>query len=149
PLEHTYTPGRGLGLGYRRPAGWMDASADSALPAVPVRLLRTDFAAWLTIGEVRVAGGVEDIRELARAALALDTAGAAFRIFSPVEGVEAGGKRAAAYETVGTSSPDTVRTVLFEMQGRFYEVRALAGAGRAGREEVFSTQQRLVETLAW
>jgi hypothetical protein len=140
-------------LQYRIPAGWSDASNDAQSPLTVVWLVRNDYAATISVREVRLDPAARydvrraGIKKVAHLSLALST-GSLLRsphIFA------FGNTDFCAYEIMNPSTLDTIRVVLFDTGSKVYEVSALlqGGTKQGTAEAVFAVQQSFVQSLRW
>lgn len=149
-METAYRTGRVLA--YRIPSGWFEAAIDSGHNARHLWLIRGDYAASITIDEIRLDEparrmiGRGDLSSLAILAASLDSGGGA-RV-NQME-FSFGDRKYMTFEQVILR--DTVRVAVFDTGTRVFQVSAIVREGETegAKSEVFSAQQALLKSLRW
>lgn len=153
--EYTLSPR--AGLGYKTPAGWFDASADSINEGGDVLIVRDDYAASLSIHELsldhiaRARLQQEGAAILATMSQKLALAGDNARILAPVSKHVVQGREFFSFENVEVETGDTVIVAVMEKRGSAVEVRGrISGkAGKTTRAEVLAVRDAFISRLRW
>lgn len=155
PLSTTFSIARDGYLHYRLPAGWYDVTADSQAHGNTVWLLRSDYAATITVNEIRIdANAREEINRqglipLARLTMFLSTQDKGALLQRPPEEFTLRGYSCCSYELEMPVTGDVLRTILLDAGGRVYAVAALRTGGKSDEAEVEGVQMIFVEALRW
>jgi hypothetical protein len=142
---------------YRVPEGWFNTSPGEDSTRNLVWLVRGDYGATMAVREIVLDSEArrqladDGERVIAELSLGLATGSPSTLVLTPLERVPVPRGKGYAFEQVNTATGDTTRVVVFESDGRTFEVQALlVGRGNdAARESVFSAQRRFVEALRW
>ena len=137
---------------YRLPKGWIDASNGEEAAKHALWLVRGDYAATMTIDQVSLD---EDSRNLLLQRGIEPMAGLVqglhqkpgFRGMNVAENLQVGGMDCVAFQQENAATGEICRTIVFADQGRLFETNAFAPKG--GGTEIFSVQERVLETLKW
>lgn len=155
-LYPRYFPSRDGALQFRVPAGWLDASADSQAHGTVVWLVRGDYAATMSVMEVRLDENAR--RELNRGGLlqlarltALLADGSQGGVIEQEPGDYVINGTECCSFAVRTASRDLLRTLLLKNGSRVYSVSALKPVreGLAPAADVFDVQDAFARTLHW
>lgn len=155
PLSASYNISRDGYLHYRLPIGWFDVTADSQAHGNAVWLLRSDYAATITVNEIRIDEdarneiGRQGLGQLARLTMFLTTHDKGALLQRPPEEFELYGHPCCSYELVMPSNGDILRTVLYDVGGKVYAVAALRTGGAKDASDVAAVQMSFLEGLRW
>lgn len=154
--EYLLSPG--IGIGYRVPVGWFDASPDSINNGNDVLLVREDYAASLSVHEIRLdhvarmrlqREGVATLAEMSRT---LAASGAESRALTPVSKRNVAGREFFSYEQISEETGDTVIVAVLGIPAKAFEVSGrIAGKikGKATRDELRAVQDAFIRNLRW
>ncbi len=154
-LSTPYSIARAGYLRYRLPVGWFDVTADSQAHGNAVWLLRSDYAATITVNEIRVDATARSevaragLTTLARLTMFLSTQDKGALLQKPPEEFVVRGRPCCSYELLLPSSGDVLRTILFDAGEKFYAVAALRASGMSKGADVADVQMEFVEGLRW
>jgi len=154
-LSAAYGIARDGYLHYRLPIGWYDVTTDSQAHGNAVWLLRSDYAATITVNEIRVDASARDeitrlgLIPLARLTMFLSTQDKGALLQRPPEEFTLRGCPCCSYELAIPSSGDILRTIILDAGEKVYAVAALRTGGMNGEAEVAAVQMEFVEGLRW
>lgn len=154
-LTASYAIARDGYLHYRVPVGWFDVTADSQAHGNAIWLLRSDYAATITVNEIKIDASAR--REIARSGLStlarltmfLPTRDKGALLQRPPQEFEMQGRRCCSYELLLPSNGDLLRTILLDVGEKVYAVAALRGSGVKDGTDVEAVQMSFVEGLKW
>ena len=154
--DRTFMSRNGIFSG-KVPRGWFSSAEDSIAPALEAWLIRDDFAATLSVKELKL--DRTSAREVAERGLQLlaqlsfamqrGISDKASMIVEPRE-FEMGGIKYCSYEVSDTGKRK--RVVVFSGKGRYFECEAMAVKGILSPEEIvrmFTAQQTLLSSLVF
>jgi hypothetical protein len=154
-LSASYSIARDGYLHYRLPVGWYDVTADSQAHGNAIWLLRSDYAATITVNEIRIdALGRDEVAHqglatLARLTMFLSTNGQGALLQRAPEEFTVRGRPCCSYELVVPSNGDILRTILLDVGDKVYAVTALRTGGLKDEGEVPAVQMEFLEGLRW
>lgn len=157
PLQPGYLLSSDGALRYRVPVGWFDAQDDARMHNAVIWLVRNDYASTISISEVHLDSAAktnlqaEGLLKLASLTLSLSAGEQSANVLRPPQRFTTNGMEWCAYELITASTRDTLRVVLARTDSRLYDITALVSGGHDGVlcHEVFSVQQRVLESLKW
>lgn len=155
PLSASYNISRDGYLHYRLPIGWFDVTADSQAHGNAIWLLRSDYAATITVNEIRIDEnarseiGRQGLAQLARLTMFLATHDKGALLQHPPEEFELHGHPCCSYELVMPSNGDILRTVLYDVGGKVYAVAALRTGAAKNLSDLGDVQMSFLEGLKW
>jgi hypothetical protein len=154
-LSTSYGIARDGFLHYRLPAGWFDVTADSQAHGNAIWLLRSDYAATITVNEIRIDASARDeisrqgLAQLARLTMFLSTNNKGALLQRPPEDFVVRGHQCCSYELLMPANGDILRTILLDSGQKIYAVAALRTAGAKDEAELRAVQMEFVEGLRW
>jgi len=154
-LSASYSIARDGYLHYRLPTGWFDVTADSQAHGNAIWLLRSDYAATITVNEIQLDASARNeisragLSTLARLTMFLSTRDKGALLQRPPEEFEVGGRPCCSYELLLPSSGDILRTILLDAGEKVYAVVALRGTGAKDGAELEAVQLAFVGGLKW
>jgi len=155
PLSTAYSIARDGYLHYRVPAGWFDVTADSQAHGNAIWLLRSDYAATITVNEIRIDSVArEEIRHqglipLARLTMFLSSKDKGALLQRPPEEFQMQGHACCSYELFVPSTGDILRTILLDSGEKVYSVSALRTGGANKAADLAAVQMEFLEALKW
>ncbi len=155
PLSSTYSIARDGYLHYRTPAGWFDVTADSQAHGNTVWLLRSDYAATITVNEIQVdAVAREEIihqgmSQLARLTMFLSTKDKGALLHRAPEEFSVQGHPCCSYELELPATGDIMHVILIDAEHKVYAVAALKTGGAKDLSDVETVQRQFLEALRW
>jgi hypothetical protein len=151
----TFSIARDGYLHYRLPAGWFDVTADSQAHGNAIWLLRSDYAATMTVNEIRIDTIArreiqhQGLIPLARLTMFLSTKEKGALLQRPPEEFQVQGHRCCSYELLIPSTGDLLRTILLDSGEKIYAVSALGTGGTNKGEDLAAVQMAFLEALRW
>lgn len=157
PLGSYALASRSGALQYYVPRGWFDATLDPQNMDNAIWLIRDDYGATITVGEVVLDSTAtrmvarSGLRMLATLTMHLNAGGEAPVPTKQPALFSMNGNEYCDYEIVLNPSQEEIRVVLFDAGGKYFEAKALAaGNGKhASPQEVFTAQQSFLSGLQW
>ena len=152
--EEYFTSRNGL-LRYRLPVGWLNASNDSLSSNAAVWLVRSDFAATLSVKEVVIDAETRrevqrtGLKRVAELTLALASGERGVSIVHPPQLSSLGRGTACTYEYMTGHPNDRVHVVLIDTGTIVYEVSLLMTEKAGSTADVVALQEAFVRNLAW
>ncbi len=154
PEYVTATDGR---LRYRLPEGWLNATKDSPSATDIVWLVRSDFAATLSVRELKVdaearreinRGGLMRLAELT---LALESGERGIHIAREPQSSSTRGKSVCMYEYVTGQPTNRIRVLLVDTGTTVYEVSVLMkeSVSREPGDNIAAMQDLFIQNLGW
>ncbi len=154
-LSASYNISRDGYLHYRIPIGWYDVTADSQSHGNAIWLLRNDYAATITVNEIRIDESArgeiaqQGLSTLARLTMFLSSQDKGALLQKPPEDFMLNDRRCCSYELVMPKNGDILRTVLYDVGGKVYAVAALRTGGAKDASELMDVQMSFLEGLRW
>ena len=144
-------------LRYRLPAGWFDATADSLAEGHLIWLLRSDYAASITVDEIcldaqaRRQLGKANLLQLAQLTMPLVAGGKSAVVQLAPELRAINGREFCSYELVMPASGKKLRTILFDTGVKACAITILyEGTERTGTtQDIAVVQDGFVTSLRW
>ena len=142
-------------LRYKLPSGWLNATNDSLSSNNTIWLVRSDFAATLSVSEVVIDAETRrevqrtGLKRVAELTLALASGERGVSVVSPPHSASFGGRPACTYEYVTGHPNDRVHVVLIDTGTIVYEVRMLMTDKAGPTEEGIVLQEAFVRNLVW
>lgn len=155
PFSASFGIARDGYLHYRLPVGWFDVTADSQAHGNAIWLLRSDYAATITVNEIRIdANAREEIArqglvQLARLTMSLSSQGKGALLQRPPEEFTLRGHPCCSYQMVMPSTGDILRTILLDAGDKVYAVVALRTGGKSDEADIAAVQMGFLEGLRW
>ena len=144
-------------LRFKIPEGWLNATNDSATAASIIWLVRSDYAATLSVREVGV--DTETRREIERSGLvrladltlALASSEQGVTVLHQPELASVHGNNICRYAYVAGNSSDRVQVVLLDTGSKVYEIKILETKKmqRDSRENTWDFPKAFVQNLEW
>jgi hypothetical protein len=155
PLSASYSIARDGYLHYRLPVGWFDVTADSQAHGNTVWLLRSDYAATITVNEIHVDAVArkeierQGLSALAQLTMSLSGQDKGTVLQNAPEEFELRGHPACSYEVETPSTGDAMRVVLLDAGEKIYAVAALRTGGKNDASSLAAIQMQFLEELRW
>jgi hypothetical protein len=154
-LSASYSIARDGYLHYRVPTGWYDITADSQAHGNAIWLLRSDYAATITVNEIRVDAAARNeiarqgLTTLARLTMFLSTRDKGALLQKAPEEFTVRSHPCCSYELILPSNGDILRTVLLDIGDKVYAVATLRTSGLKDGGEIAAVQMAFLEGLKW
>lgn len=144
-------------LRYRLPEGWLNATSDSPSTNDIVWLVRSDFAATLSVSELKIDTETRlevnraGLKRLAELTLALESGERGTRVAREPQPSSIRGVNVCAYEYVTGQPTNKVRVLLIDTGTTVYEVSVLMKESISGEstDNIAAMQDVFVQNLAW
>jgi hypothetical protein len=130
-------------------------TADSQAHGNAIWLLRSDYAATITVNEIRVDGVARNeiarqgLTTLARLTMFLPTRDHGAILQRAPETFTARGRPCCSYDLLLPSKGDVLHTVLIDVGEKIYAVAALKTSGLKDASDVNAIQMEFVDQLRW